>query len=232
MSDNTLPYDSQNVEIRNQRQCLDPSKKGDLKLYDFTKSHDDSCFVTEQGKQSVAPGRYQTFNSYHCECKVPKVVETATSIPNVFFKNGYGINGCVVDDDTKTRVGKTRRYPKCPQQLHERPYRSVPYMGRGAGNMYLESQITPGENTREKRQCNTLSGISIDNYFTPLVPHLQENVQAPVHILPEEAMSGWVRGGAPSRLVVQDIDYLSRCGYNYLDKDHGSEFWQDKHLSL
>ena len=232
MSDNNIPYDPINRELINQRNCLDPEKKGNLKLYDFTKSHDDSCYLTEQTKQSIGTGNYQTFNYYHCDCKIPKVVETATSIPNVFFRDGYGTSSCAIDDNSKTRVGKTRKFPKCPQQLNERPYKSTPYMGRGAGNMYLESQINPGEPTREKRQCNTLSGITIDNYFTPLVPHLQENVQAPVHIMPEEAMSGWIRGGAPSRLVVQDIDYLSRCGYNYMDKTHGSEFWEEKHLSL
>ena len=34
-------------------------------------------------------------------------------------------------------------------------------MGRGSGNSYIESQLRPGEATGEKRQCNTLAGITI-----------------------------------------------------------------------
>ena len=85
-------------------------------------------------------------------------------------------------------------------------------MGRGPGNMNLESQLTPGEDT-SANALNTLSGISIPHYFTPLVPHLDYNVQNPVHIVEEVADDGWVRGGANSRLVVRDVDYVHRCGY-------------------
>ena len=64
--------------------------------------------------------------------------------------------------------GKVRKYPKCNNQLFERPYLTVPYMGRGSGNSEIETKLLPGEDTNQKRQCNTLSGITIDNYFTPL----------------------------------------------------------------
>ena len=42
----------------------------------------------------------------------------------------------------------------------------------------------------------------------------------------------WVRGGAPSRLVVRDVDYLERCGYGYMDKETNREFWENKHNLL
>ena len=105
-------------------------------------------------------------------------------------------------------------------------------MGRGPGNMQLESQMNPGENTGSKKSCNTLSGISIPHYFTPLVPHLDYNVQNPEHIVQEVVDEGWIRGGANSRLVVRDVDYLQRCGYAYMDKATNEEFWENKHQYL
>ena len=140
--------------------------------------------------------------------------------------------GCVVDDGTKLRIGKTKKFPKCPNQLFTRPYLTVPYMGRGPGDMNLETELQPGEDTSARRQCNVLSGVTIPHFFTPLVDHLAENVQNPVHIVEEAADEGWVRGGAPSRLVVRDIDYLERCGYKYMDKETNQEFWENKNSFL
>ena len=49
----------------------------------------------------------------------------------------------------------------------------------------------------------------------PMIDHLKNNIQNPQHIVPEVALDGWVRGGAPSRQIVKDIEYLERCGSNY-----------------
>ena len=90
-------------------------------------------------------------------------------------------------------------------------------------------RLVPGETTLESRPCNTLSGVTIPHQFTPLIPHLSDNVQNEQHIVQEAVEDSWVRGGNPSRLVVRDIDYLERCGYQYMDKETNNEFWQDKH---
>ena len=76
------------------------------------------------------------------------------------------------------------------------------------------------------------SEITVNNMFTPLVDHLQENVQNPEHIIPEDALSGWTRGGNPSRLLVRDVSYLEKCGYKYMDRQNASGFWKDKHMYL
>lgn len=208
------------------------NRQANLNLNQKTTSNYDGCFVNQQTMQSVGPGNYMTENIYSCECSIPEVVETATNQPNVFYRNGYGPSGCVVDENSNLRVGKSRKFPKCPNQLFTRPFLTVPYMGRGPGNPYLETQLLPGEDTSVKRSCNTLSEITINNMFTPMVDHLSENVQNPVHIIPEVAQEGWIRGGVPSRLVVRDVDYLEKCGYKYMDKKYASEFWKDKHIYL
>ena len=193
---------------------------------------DDNCFIDVQTRQSLGPGTYVTNNHYDCEPLIPNTVNNATDNVMMTFKNGHGFGNAVVDDNTKLRVGRTRKFPKCPNQLFARPYLTVPYMGRGPGNMVLESQIFPGEDTSSSKACNTLSGVTIPHYFTPLVPHLEHNIQNPEHIVQEHVDEGWVRGGNPSRLIVRDIDYLERCGYEYMDKETNTEFWQNKHAYL
>lgn len=232
MSTNRLVYDTSNKQIQNQRNCVSFDGQKRLNVNYKTMTHDDKCFVDIQTRQSMGPGSYQVSNHYDCECEAPTTVNNATDNVMMFFKNGYDVASCVVDDSTKLRIGASRKFPKCPNQLFTRPYKTVPYMGRGPGNMVMESQITPGEDTSARRSCNTLSGISIPHYFTPLVPHLDYNVQNPEHIVEEVVDEGWIRGGANSRLIVRDVDYLHRCGYAYMDKSTNEEFWTDKHKYL
>lgn len=232
MSSNRLIHDPSNKMLQDQRNCVDLRGNKKLNLNYKAMSHDDKCFVDIQTRQAMGPGVYQTSNHYDCECGVPSTVKTATDNVMMFYKNGYDVGNCVVDDSTKLRIGAHRKFPRCPNQLFTRPYLTVPFMGRGPGNMVLESQITPGEDTGSKKSCNTLSGISIPHYFTPLVPHLDYNVQNPEHIVQEVVDEGWIRGGANSRLVVRDVDYLQRCGYAYMDKVTNEEFWENKHQYL
>lgn len=233
MSSNGLSYDTGNVLLQQQRNCLNLDNSQKFNLYQKTKAADDQCFIEVKTVQSVGPGQYQTMNYYDCECLIPKTAKVATDLPTVFYKNGVDVGGCVIDQSSELRVGKTKRFPKCPNQLFERPYLTTPGMQRGPGNPYLESQLLPGEATSEKRQCNTLSGISIPHVFTPLIPFLSHNVQNPIHLIEETGLGdGAVRGGAPSRLVVRDIDYLERCSYNYMNKSTNEDFWKDKHNYL
>ena len=232
MSSNRLVSDTNNTQLKQARNCVNSDLSKNLNVHMKTSNYDDKCFVDVHTRQSMGPGKYQVSNNNHCECGIPDVVKTATNVPMLFFRNGYGVAGCSIDGDTKLRVGKTRKFPKCPNQLFTRPYLTVPYMGRGSGNMNLETQIVPGEDTSQKRQCNVLSGITIPHYFTPLIDHVKDNIQNPVHIIPEAALDGWVRGGSPSRLIVRDIDYLERCGYKYMDKETNKDFWAKKHNLL
>ena len=232
MSTNRLNFDTSNKLIQEHRNCvnIDGSKK--LNLHYKGNVFDDKCFIDVQTRQALGPGTYSTNNHYDCEALIPNTVNNATDNVTMTFKNGHDVGSAVIDDATKLRVGKTRKFPKCPNQLFARPYLTVPYMGRGPGNMVLESQLTPGEDTSSGRSCNTLSGVTIPHYFTPLVPHLDHNIQNPEHIVQETVDEGWVRGGNPSRLIVRDIDYLERCGYDYMDKETNTEFWKNEHMFL
>jgi hypothetical protein len=191
---------------------------GSMDLHNLTSIHDDSCELTFREKQSGGPGIYNLNQYRECKCGIPTVIETASANPEVQFRDGYGVSECFVDEDSELRIGQTRKNPKCPIQLFTRPYATVPYMGRGSGNSYLESQLRPGESTGERKQCNTLAGITIPNIdpnSMPMIDHIRNSIQDPRHLITEEALQGWVRGGAPSRQIVRDIEYMEKCGSQY-----------------
>tara|TARA_B100000795_G_C22803805_1_gene443521 strand:- start:187 stop:852 length:666 start_codon:yes stop_codon:yes gene_type:complete len=191
---------------------------GNMDLNNLSSLRNDSCHITFKDKQSESPGIYNLNQYRECDCGIPKVIETASSNPEVQFRDGYGVSECFIDDDTELRVGQTKKNPKCPIQLFTRPYSTVPYMGRGSGDSNVESQLRPGESTGEKRQCNTLAGVTISNLdpnSMPMIDHIRNSIQDPKHLITEEALNGWVRGGAPSRQIVRDIEYMEKCGSQY-----------------
>jgi hypothetical protein len=230
MSSNELNFDKSNTMVQNERNCLNMDGTKKFNVNYKAMSHDDKCFIDIATRQSIGPGNYGVTNLYDCECLIPNTVKNATD--NVFmnFKNGYGSeSGCVIDEGSKLRIGLHRKYPKCNQQLFERPYKTVPLMAKGVFNADNDSVLKFAEDTRVKRSSNSLSGVSIANQFTPLIDHLFKNVQDPIHIIQESVDSSWVRSGNPSRLLTRDFDYKTRCGKNYMNRpEYNAEFWQNK----
>ena len=231
MSSNELNFDKNNTMIQQERNCIDKrdgSKKFNINYKAM--SYDDKCFIDIDTRQSIGPGNYGVTNLFQCECLIPDVVKSATDNVCVPFTNGYDVAACVVDDSSKLRIGLQRRFPKCNQQLFERPYKTVPYMGKGYLKVDEDSELKFAEDTRLKKSSNTLSAVSIPNFFIPLVDHLSANVQNPVHLIEEE--QGWIRSGAASRLVVRDSDYATRCGKSYMNKSTNESFWTGKNSLL
>ena len=106
--------------------------------------------------------------------------EIALQLPISNFKDGLGCvgpYGQFVDKDSFLKYNSLQTQNGSKINLPHVGFLTVPYMGRGPGNMLLESQLTPGEDTSSGRACNTLSGVTIPHYFTPLVPHLDHNIQ-------------------------------------------------------
>jgi hypothetical protein len=232
MSSNELNFDKSNQMLQAERNCInfDGSKKFNVNYKAM--SYDDKCFIDTDTRSSIGVGNYRLFSPYSCECMIPETVKSATDNVCVPFKNGYGTEqACVVDDGSKLRVGLVRKHPKCNQQLFPRHTLTVPYMGRGYLKPNEESELIFSEDTKVKRSCG-MSGISIPNYFTPLLPYLSYNIENPVHLIQEYNDPAWRRGGADTRLVVRDYDLMQRCGknyhYAYMNKTTNPEFWQNK----
>ena len=165
--------------------------------------------------QSQGPGYYTMENMYGCGCELKDAREVQLSQPMINFEGGkgwIGEKGCLVDVDSKLRESDDRlTNKKYLHQLIERPHLTTGNYVKGHFDVDVESVIRPGIDAGDDRACNSLSGVTIGNYFTPMIPKLQDEVQNTVHIIPEDSMQSWVRGGLPSRQMQRNKDYLRRC---------------------
>jgi hypothetical protein len=173
--------------------------------------------------QSQGPGYYVMENMFGCGCELKDARDVQLSQPMINFEGGkgwIGEKGCLVDVDSKLREDKDQLTDKrYIRQLIERPHLTTANLVKGYFDVDVESVIRPGNFASEDRACNSLSGVTIGNYFTPMIPKLQDEVQNPVHIIPEDSMQSWVRGGLPSRQMQRNKDYLRRCQ----EKTHESQ---------
>jgi hypothetical protein len=128
------------------------------------------------------------------------------------YNGGYnsGAGGCNIDDSSKLQIGTIQTHPKSRIDLFQRPFATVPFLGRGAVNPIMESQIQQGEQLVNKRSVNNLSEKSYIKYHqTPLLPAVKDRIDNSTKI-ESDAADGWIRGGVPSRELTRDKDYVSK----------------------
>lgn len=207
--------------------CLEKNnkKKINFNIQGLTRLSDDNCYIDYKSNTIQKPFLHIINNFHDCRCLAPNVKQLSLEQPNIIYKDGYGwtsIKGCNIDNDSRLRNARNLTNIKCKNQLFQRPYNTIPYMGRGEGDICVENKLLPGEDTFQNRPCNNLAGINIDR-FIPQIPCIKENIQNPINIIPEENNLSWIRGGQPSRQVIRDKDYLKKCGLKYNGKYWGKE---------
>jgi hypothetical protein len=177
-----------------------------FQIQQFTRVHDDSCDQAVQNRESANPGVYQVTNLV----PAPAVAaSTAYQQPAVPSAAGFGWSAANMDVDSVLRNHAVQtNSPHCPlrARVQARPFATVPYMGRGRGEVQLESRLQFAPITRQGKDCGTVSDTFYENQFTPLIPYVSKNVQNPVHLIEEVASKGWVRAGIPSRQWVRDLN--------------------------
>ena len=187
--------------------------EGEFTINQWVGLNDDQCTVEAKERESSAYGEYMLNNFKPCgDCGASKARKMAEKHPQMQISDGYGwvsSGGCKVDEDSNIRLGDKLTNPKLINQLFERPYLTVPYMGNGCYYPNKESNLIFSEQTGEKRSCNVLSGVTIDNYFTPMINDLKNNIQNPDNLI--EETHGWVRGGESTRKNLKDINYKRVC---------------------
>ena len=172
----------------------------------------DTCFQDQETIQNVAACNYTLQNYFINDCTMKNPIALATSQPGVFYNgpSNVGSGGCVVDDNSKLLIGSIQTHPKCKIDLFQRPFATVPYLGRGSVDPILEAQIQQGELLTNKRSVNKLAEKSYIKYQnTPLLPSVKDRVTNPAYCVEGVASEGWIRGGVPSRELTRDRDYYS-----------------------
>jgi len=180
----------------------------------------DSCCVDQDTIQNVSACKYMTQNYFASDCSMKTPIELATSQPGIMYNGGFnsGAGGCNINDSSKLQIGTIQTHPRCRIDLFQRPFATVPYLGRGSVNPVMEAQIQQGEQLVNKRSVNNLSEKSYIKYHqTPLLPAVKARMENSSNQIENDASQGWIRGGVPSRELTRDADYFNKHStYQYV----------------
>ena len=140
----------------------------------------DQCNISQTDIQNVASCNYQTQNYFASDCSMKNSIALATSQPGIMYNGGYnsGAGGCNIDANSQLLIGSIQTHPRSHIDLFQRPFATVPYLGRGSVNPVMEAQIQQGEQIVNKRSINNLSEKSYIKYHqTPLLPAVQQKIK-------------------------------------------------------
>ncbi len=133
-------------------------------------------------------------------------IDLATTQPGIMYRGTYSVapGGHNIDQSSRLQHGTPTVIPKCHIDLYQRPFVTVPYLGRGAGNPLVESQLQQGDQIYNRRSESNLSERSYIKYQqTPLLPDIQQ-MHHPSRMIESDADQRWVRGGYDSRGATRD----------------------------
>ena len=180
----------------------------------------DDCNKTQTDLQNTSSSNYTLQNYFASDCSMKNPIALATAQPGIMYKGGYnsGSGGCNINESSKLLIGTIQTHPKCRIDLFHRPFATVPFLGRGAVNPIIESQIQQGElNVNKRSKHNLTEKIYIKYHQTPLLPAVKERLTNPANSVESVASEGWVRGGVPSRELTRDVDYFNKHStYQYV----------------
>jgi hypothetical protein len=179
----------------------------DYTFNQLTRIGDDSCDKSQRNVQNTNASTYM-LNQFRPECPMKSSMDFALSQPNVNYTGSHqiGIGGCNIDESSDLLLAPLTR-PRCKLSLLERPFLTVPYLGRGQSNPVLESQIQQGDLANNRKSITNLTEVSHIKYSNvPMIPSLQATINNPANLVEGAAAEGWIRGGLPSRDLVKDND--------------------------
>ena len=182
-------------------------------VYDYTFNNttrlgEDHCDISQRTVQNSHAANYM-LNNFRTECPMNSAIDFATNQLSVNYTGSYqvGIGGCNIDDSTTLLKGNMTK-PKCRLDLNQRPFTTVPFLGKGRSNPILESQLLQGETLMNKKSTNMISDMDVTSYrYIPMLPALKATITNPANLIEGIAAEGWIRGGVPSRLLSRGKDY-------------------------
>ena len=172
----------------------------------------DNCDISQKNIQNVAQANWTLDNVMSDSCTMQNGINFALSEPGINFSGSHqtGIGGCQIDTNSNLLIDKLIR-PACKISLLERPFATVPYLGRGNGNPELESQLQQGDQVINRKSVNHLAEKSYINHrYTRMIPELASSITNPANCIEGAAAEGWIRGGLPSRDLTKDQDYFTQ----------------------
>lgn len=166
--------------------------------------------ATDNAQRTVSNTKFANYmlSNYQGDILSDSHVNFATQQPTIMFSgvtHGKGLSGTAVEIDSELLIKSEKERPLEKLQLMQRPFLTVPYLGRGACNPTLESQLQQGEIVSDKKSVNTISEKTFSQYtIYPSDDKMAQHASNPAHTIEEYALDGWIRGGMSSREMSND----------------------------
>ena len=181
-----------------------------LQSYTFNNTGRIGSDATDNTQQNVYNTRFAnyTLSNYFSESVSGAHVAFATSQPSVMFtgsNGGSSVGGAVIDVNSMLLLKTEKERSLEKLSLIQRPFLTVPYLGKGSSDPTLESQLQQGELSSDKKSTSTVMEQSFMNYsLYPTDDKMKERVNNPAYSVEESALDGWVRGGMTTREMSTD----------------------------
>lgn len=171
----------------------------------------DRCFQDQETIQNVQSCNYNLQNYFGNDCTMKQAYAISTMQPGVILNGGHGsgAGGCNIDQSSKLTLGSLVTHPRCKIDLFQRPFATVPFLGKGSVDPILEAQIQQGDLSTNKRSVTRMPEKSYMKYTTtPLLADIKDRVTNPAYCVEGVASEGWIRGGIPCRELTRDREYF------------------------
>lgn len=160
---------------------------------------DQTQFIQESSKYNN-----RMLSSYFSENSSDDFVKFAVEHPGLMFSGSTGasagLGAATIDADNVLRFKSDNARALEKLSLQQRPYLTVPYLGRGSCDVTLESQLKQGDVIANKKSVSTISEQSyINNQMYPLIDSVRDTITNPKYLVQEAALDGWTRGGTATR---------------------------------
>jgi len=164
-------------------------------------------------QRNLANTRFSGYmlSNYFSEPSVGTHVDFATQLPTVAFSNrsGAGLSGQLVDTDSLLTIKRENARSLEKLSLNQRPFLTVPYLGRGSCDPILEAQIMQGENNRGKKSVSTIMTKNfMDHAMYPVDDEMNKRLGDGT--IQEAALEGWIRGGLLTREMGKDGAFVQQ----------------------
>ncbi len=173
-----------------------------------TRIGEDKCGLSQESIQNVAYSNYLLTNFYVNDCTMQKPIEFATNYKSMMFNapggvgNQCGLNGCNIDINNELLLGSVQTHPKCKISLFQRQFSTIPYLGRGNGNVDIETQILRNKEVLEssRKSVHPTSEIETNPLKQcPMLDSIRSTITNPKYLVEGAAASDWTRGGMSTR---------------------------------
>ena len=123
-------------------------------FYQTTRLGDDKTDLSQRTLQNSEFANY-ILDSFRPSCPMNTAIDFATSQPNVNFTGSrqLSVGGTNIAESSQLLINDISR-TKCRISLLERPYLTIPYLGRGKCDPMLESQMQQGDFANNKKSIS------------------------------------------------------------------------------